>query len=46
MQNFSILYTFLFAGHIHYIHDVSYNSIIVLYFQKVLDLFGFIILDE
>jgi len=45
MQSFSIVYTFIFAGDMHYVHGVSNISIVVFYFQKVLGVFGFIILD-
>jgi hypothetical protein len=45
MQSFSFLYTFLFAGDIHNVQGVTDNSIVVLYFQRGLGLFCFIIFD-
>jgi hypothetical protein len=45
MQSFSFLYKFLFAGDIYNVHGVTDNSIVVLYFQRGLRLFSFIIFD-
>jgi hypothetical protein len=45
MQSFSIVYTFLFTGNIHNVYGVTDNSIVVLSFQKMLSVFGFIIFD-
>jgi len=43
-SEFFHLHTFLFPGNTHYVHCVSDISIVVLYFQEGLGVFGFIIL--
>jgi hypothetical protein len=46
MESFPIVCTFLFADAMNYTHSVPDIPKLVLYFQKVLGVFGFIILDE